>query len=39
MDIQRIGLLISVALGSILWGLIELMALQRAQWLRWRLRL
>lgn len=39
MTIQRLGLLMGVALGSVLWGSVELIALQRARWLRWRLRL
>jgi hypothetical protein len=39
MNIQRFGLLMGVAFGSVLWGSVELVALQRARLLRWRLRL
>lgn len=36
MNIQRVGLSVGVALGSVVWGSVELVALQRARWLRWR---
>ncbi len=36
MNIQRVGLSVGVAFGSVIWGSVELLALQRARWLRWR---